>query len=159
MSLEEYQGHILQGEKWCATCKAWHVRSDFGRDSASYDGLTVSCLQSRAERGRRLYVKKGLPEHSGPLPSSPRHGDKSQARHRVRHLVETGKLPDPNFLPCTDCGHIYDEKKRHEYDHYMGYEAAHHLTVQAVCTTCHHAREIARGTHGSRRKKHGSQPN
>lgn len=31
-----------------------------------------------------------------------------------------------------------------EYDHHLGYAAEHHEDVEAVCTTCHHAREVER---------------
>lgn len=58
----------------------------------------------------------------------------------------TGLLPDPNSLPCVDCGHVYAEgERRHEYDHHLGYAAKHQLDVQAVCTTCHRKRERDRG--------------
>lgn len=33
----------------------------------------------------------------------------------------------------------------HEYDHANGYDGENQLYVEPVCTTCHHAREEARG--------------
>jgi hypothetical protein len=72
-----------------------------------------------------------------------RDGDREQARGRVNHLVRVGLLPDPNDVPCTDCGHTGTDR-RHEYDHHHGYAPAHHEDVQAVCSGCHHRRERAR---------------
>jgi hypothetical protein len=60
----------------------------------------------------------------------------------VNHRVDVGLLPDPNDVPCTDCGHVYVVGERHhEYDHHLGYAAEHQLSVQAVCTTCHYRRD------------------
>jgi len=57
---------------------------------------------------------------------------------------------------CAQCGrlcgwcHAYATgERRHEYDHYLGYAPEHHEHVQAVCTTCHGAREVARRNGGS----------
>ena len=81
----------------------------------------------------------------GPSPKPAVDGDKKQARHRVNMEVRAGALPDPNSLPCADCGHVYaDGERRHEYDHHNGYTAEHHLTVQAVCTVCHSRRDSAK---------------
>lgn len=77
----------------------------------------------------------------GPSPNSPRDGDAEQARQRVNVEVRTGYRPSPNDIPCHDCGHVYSKgERRHEYDHYLGYSAEHHLDVQSVCTTCHSKR-------------------
>lgn len=73
-----------------------------------------------------------------------RGGDRVQARGRVNHLVRVGTLPDPNAVACVDCDHI-GAARRHEYDHFKGYEPEHHETVEAVCSKCHHARERKRG--------------
>lgn len=81
----------------------------------------------------------------GPAPNPARDGDRKQARHRVNVEVRTGRRPHPNDLPCADCGHVWSEgERRHEYDHHLGYGAEHHLDVEAVCTTCHAARDSAR---------------
>ena len=81
----------------------------------------------------------------GPAPKLPRDGDKRQARQRINVEVRTGHRPHPNALPCVDCGHIWcDGERRHEYDHYLGYAAEHHLDVEPVCTTCHAARDNGR---------------
>ncbi|AOK61951.1 hypothetical protein WM29_22730 [Burkholderia ubonensis] len=64
--------------------------------------------------------------------------------------MRTGQRPHPNFLPFTDFGQIYAlGERRHEYDHYLGYAAEHHLDVQSVCTRCHAKRDStwAKQTH------------
>ncbi|MBP7548709.1 MAG: hypothetical protein KA761_00365 [Gemmatimonadaceae bacterium] len=83
---------------------------------------------------------------SGPPPAAPRDGDREQARQRVNVLVRTGRAPHPNTLPCADCGHVWVVgERRHEYDHHLGYAAAHHYDVEAVCTSCHRRRCFDRG--------------
>lgn len=81
--------------------------------------------------------KTGRP---GPAPAAARDGDKVQARYHVNLEVRSGRLANPNDLPCHDCGHLGADR-RHEYDHHLGYAAEHHLDVQAVCTTCHAKRD------------------
>lgn len=81
----------------------------------------------------------------GPAPKAARDDDRVQARQRVNVEVRTGRRPHPNTLSCVDCGHVWAEgKRRHEYDHHLGYAAEHHLDVEPVCTRCHHARDDAR---------------
>ena len=78
----------------------------------------------------------------GPAPKPPADGNKLQARQRINVEVRTGRRPHPNTLPCADCGHIYAPgERRHEYDHHRGYAAENHMDVEAVCTTCHAARD------------------
>lgn len=86
----------------------------------------------------------------GPVPKPPRDGDRMQARQRVNVEVRTKRRPHPNSIPCADCGHIWRRgERRHEYDHFKGYAAEHHLDVESVCTICHSKRdsERARQTH------------
>ena len=81
----------------------------------------------------------------GPAPMPPRDGDKIQARQRINVEVRTGRRPHPNALPCADCAHEWKTgERRHEYDHHLGYAAAHHYDVEAVCTTCHRRRVTER---------------
>lgn len=135
---EEFESRVAAGEKWCWFCKIWHPRTAFGSDSSRYDGLAARCKAARSMRLAETYVSKATGAPMGPPPDPPRSGDKRQARKRVNVLVESGRLPRPNSLPCFDCGHRYaDGERRHEYDHYLGYDAEHHYHVQAVCTTCH----------------------
>lgn len=92
------------------------------------------------------YGNNPLTGRPGPAPHPPRDGDKKQARQRVNVEVRTGRRPRPNTIPCVECGHIWKEgERRHEYDHYLGYGAAHHLHVEVVCTLCQRARSMRRG--------------
>lgn len=143
---EEYRAHVAAGEKWCSGCKAWHERSVFKVDASRNDGLAASCPKARLAHYEKT---KGPPQRRGRLPGfivPARDGDKIQARRRVNHAIAAGRLKSPNELPCTDCGHVYqDGERRHEYDHHLGYGAEHHLDVQAVCTSCHAQRGWDRG--------------
>lgn len=86
------------------------------------------------------------PGRPGPAPKPPRDGDKEQARQRINVEVRMGRRPHPNTLPCADCGHVWEPgARRHEYDHHLGYAAAHHYDVEPVCTVCHRARGDGRG--------------
>jgi hypothetical protein len=90
----------------------------------------------------RINPETGRP---GPAPKPSRDGDKMQARQRINVEVRTGRRPHPNELSCVDCGHVHVlGERRHEYDHYLGYDAEHHLDVQSVCTRCHAKRDSAR---------------
>lgn len=85
-----------------------------------------------------------------------RDGDKVQARQRVNDEVKAGRRSHPNALPCTDCGHVWKKgERRHEYDHHLGYAAAHHLDVESVCSTCQHARGWRRGEYTSAAMQRG----
>lgn len=78
------------------------------------------------------------------LRTAARDGDRRQAHNRIRRLVNAGILPHPQSVPCFDCGHTGSDRKHH-YDHYLGYSAAHQTDVQAVCFPCHYKRSVARG--------------
>jgi hypothetical protein len=132
--------------KKCPGCGLVKESGAFGRDRTTGDGLTGWCRVCRNAAGRRRYRPVTGPIRHGPLPKPARDGDKSQARHRVNHAVDVGLLPDPEDEPCADCGDavFLSGRKRHEYDHYLGYAAEHHLDVESVCSTCHHNREELR---------------
>lgn len=154
-SINEYRRSLLSGKKWCTACKNWHPRSDFTNDRSRSDGLRASCRASYATGNPRgwhgkqpINPKTGRP---GPSPKTAVDGDRIQARQRINVEVQRGRRANPNVLPCTDCGHI-GHGRRHEYDHYLGYQAEHHADVQPVCTTCHAAREKARGVNANRRR-------
>lgn len=72
--------------------------------------------------------------------------EERKARRQVNAEVRTGKRPHPNTVPCVDCGHTQEQgARRHEYDHTAGYDdRANWLTVESVCTTCHHQRTARR---------------
>lgn len=139
VSLEEYRRQVSVGCKWCRLCKQFHPAEVFNRDRTRRDGLSTSCAVSLSEFSRGRYIKRGR-TRSGPPPSPPRNMDKKQARRRVNLHVRTGRWPHPNTIKCTDCGHLGGDR-RHEFDHFLGYEAAHHEDVQVVCCKCHAKRE------------------
>ncbi len=143
MSLDDYLRRN-ESEKWCVGCKNWHSRSAFGADASRSDGLASQCLDWRKRHYTTTHVRKARQSRAGLFLVPTRDGDKKQARARVNHAVDVGRLPDPNSLPCVDCGHEYDGRRRHEYDHHMGYSAEHQFTVQAVCSVCHKCREVER---------------
>ncbi len=146
MSFAELQAREAVGEKFCLGCRAWKPSAVFGPDPSRWDGKATRCPSCRSILHKRTYVShpaEGLP---GPAPATPRSGDKRQARSRINVLVRTGRLARPNDLPCFDCGHEWKKgERRHEYDHYRGYEPEHHHDVQAVCSKCHHRRARERG--------------
>lgn len=128
--------------KWCTRCKASHQLSAFGKDITRYDGLSAVCLASRRvklrkERSSSLGRRKWL--------TPTRDGDKQQARRRVNYLVEQGRIPRPDDLPCIDCcDEVFIGRFRHEYDHALGYDGDNQLYVEPVCSKCHHLREESR---------------
>lgn len=144
MTVSEYQDRIKNGEKWCCGCKAWHSRESFGVDRTRSDGLDPTCHQARKDQHKRTYVARPRRSKKGSFFAPTRDGDRIQARSRVNQAVNSGLIPDPNDLPCTDCGHVFGDDMDHEYDHYMGYGAANQLDVQPVCTRCHGKREMGR---------------
>ena len=128
--------------KWCTSCKAEHPISAFGKDVTRGDGLAARCLASR-----RVKVRKPQTGRLGRRQwlVQTRDGDKKQARRRINYLVEQGRIPRPDDLPCTDCcDELYINHYRHEYDHARGYDGENQLYVEAVCSRCHHNREDAR---------------
>jgi hypothetical protein len=146
-TIEELDERVARGEKWCVRCKTWQARERFGRDATRYDGLAAACRDSRGSFARAAYVAKP-PLVLGRKYNKARDGDKKQARGRINHLVHVGVMPDPNDLPCLDCGQDFSPgKPRHEYDHHKGYAAEHHETVQVVCVKCHRNREATRGVY------------
>lgn len=142
LSEAEYRLKLASGQKWCTKCKAWHMRSDFRPDVSRWDGLSASCKDGRSAAHKQKYVKRARPS-PGRRFTEARDDDKVQARSRVNYLIDIKLLPDPNNVACVDCGHDTSkspEQLRHEYDHHLGYGAAHHEHVEAVCSRCHHRR-------------------
>jgi len=66
------------------------------------------------------------------------YGPKQDARMAVRVAVRAGRMTPVTALTCTDCG-----EPAQQYDHYLGYEPEHYLSVQAVCRRCHGQRTKA----------------
>jgi len=127
-------------DRTCTACLVVKAAEAFHLDRSHADGRASVCRECRNARARRNYQPKGPPARYGPAPTPGRDGDKLQARHRVNRAVAAGELPAADSLPCTDCGHLGDDR-RHEYDHHNGYAAAHHLDVEPVCSRCHHRRD------------------
>ena len=140
ISIEQWKFNVQSGLLWCTGCKAWHKKDKFAYDKSRWSGHAQSCrLYKKIETKKRYKpISPEKRKRMGPLPHAERKGDKKQARHRVNVLVRTGKIPPPNELACSNCGHIHkDGERRHEYDHYEGYAVGKHLVVVALCTTCH----------------------
>lgn len=57
----------------------------------------------------------------------------------VRLILSNGAY-DYLFAHDDEAGSLWREQLRHEYDHHLGYGAAHHEHVEAVCSRCHHRR-------------------
>lgn len=128
VSTEEYAAKVAAGEKWCTACRAWHPLDAFPVDRSRGDGRRAGCLTSQHGKPRSTY---------DPL--------KDKARYEVTVAIRYGRLAHPNSVPCMDCDHRWaDGERRHEYDHHNGYDEAHWLDVQPVCTTCHADRERRR---------------
>ena len=145
--LSEYITRTLFNEKWCWICRAWQPRAAFGIDRTRWDGHASKCREAHNTASRDRYVPRPLRICApGKRRVAARDGDKLQARRRVNYLVEAGLIPNPNSVLCTDCGES-NAGSRHEYDHYKGYAAEHHETVEAVCSKCHAKREMKRRGH------------
>lgn len=144
---EEYLVKINAGLKWCSGCKEWHKHTEFGRDSSRSDGLSSTCFSHRKKLYKKLYKPKKRISRKGLQLVETRDGDEKQARARVNRLVAIGSIPNPNDIKCVDCGHVWEEgERRHEYDHYKGYDVEHHTTVESVCTICHSRRDNPNAT-------------
>lgn len=135
---------IELAEKTCANCETSKPLAEFAVDRSRADGRTYWCSACRNARAKRTYTPQRN-MRPGRRYVAARDDDRKQARRRVNHLIDMGLLPAPNAVPCVDCGHVWSRgERRHEYDHHCGYAADHHEDVEALCTTCHHAREQLR---------------
>ena len=143
LGVNEYIDRLNAGLLYCWRCQDWHDAEEFGKDKSRASGRAASCRRSKNDAAKHRYERKE--RERGRAFVEPRDGDQHQARRRVNHLVDIGLIPDPNDVPCTDCGHAHEPGgRRHEYDHHLGYAAEHHEAVEAVCSKCHHAREELR---------------
>ena len=143
ISLREYNRLVSIGLKRCSYCKIWLDRKLFNSDVTRHDRLSPVCKNCRKKQYRMKYVPKKRVSRLGCRYVIVRDGDKLQARARINHLIDVGLLPKPNDLPCIDCGHLWKiGERRHEYDHYNGFEGKYHETVEVVCSRCHHKREV-----------------
>lgn len=133
-------------DKWrrrCSSCAQELPRAAFASDRSRSEGLSFICRACRNARARAQYVPREKKLRGWLVPV--RDGDKRQARRRVNYLVEQGRIPHPDELPCRDCcDEVFTGSYRHEYDHARGYDGENQLYVEAVCSRCHHNREEAR---------------
>lgn len=142
ISLEGYLSRIAAGLKHCTACRQWLKKEQFKADASRSDGLSSTCTPCRSAKHKKKYEPRERVSRMGEFFAVTKDGDKKQARSRVNNHVHNGLLPSPNSAPCTDCGHVWKPGgKRHEYDHHLGYSAEHQLSVQPVCSTCHHDRD------------------
>lgn len=129
---EEWKEMRAKGMKWCSYGKHWQEIEFFPPDSTRGDGKAQACFhcfsdfQSKRKR-----------------PARPRHNRgelKEAASHAVSHAIRRGELPDPNRVPCSECGHgnpPFGKRRRHEYHHHLGYEKENQLKVKVLCSRCH----------------------
>lgn len=131
-------------DETCSRCRQTKPAGEFPRDRSRARGFGYECKACRNRRQREGYVPKGRPPRRGWLVPT-RDGDKKQARRRVNYLVEQGRIPRPDDLPCIDCADmLLSDGGRHEYDHAKGYDGPNQLYVEPVCQRCHRNREEAR---------------
>jgi hypothetical protein len=138
ISFQEFIDRVDSGLKRCMSCKQWIKFSGFISDASRWDCLSSRCseCQRRFQRQRYEPVPPSEWKPKGPPRKEPRDGDKIQARHLINLDIRHGKRPDPDMLHCAYCGHKGTDR-RHEYHHYMGYEARHHYDVIPICSVCH----------------------
>lgn len=140
-----YAAKVEAGEKFCYACADWKPVADYPKDASRHDGLGALCRSCRSSKCKAAYQPKDRKTGPRGFFVATRDGDKKQARRRVNYLVEQGRIPHPNEVPCLDCCHVFDGTKRHEYDHARGYDGENQLYVESVCTDCHAKREAHRG--------------
>lgn len=133
---EEYLSQKALGLKWCLMCKQWKAESLFGVDKTRGDGRDTKCCDCRKVLYKKSYEPRPRVSKKGFRFVEARDGDKEQARARVNLKVQTGQIPNPTAIACSQCQHI-GEDRRHEYHHFKGYAAEHHETVIALCSKCH----------------------
>lgn len=112
-------------------------------DRSRASGVSFVCRPCKNAAARAAYTPRPQQRRGWIEPT--RDGDKKQARRRINYLVDQGRIPHPNDLPCMDCAdEVFIGNYRHEYDHALGYDGENQLYVEAVCSKCHHNREGAR---------------
>lgn len=150
ISFNDYSARVAGGFKHCRVCREWKDESEFNIDRSRSGSRAALCRECQSKTAISRYVPS-IPERYGPVPKPGRDGDKLQARARVNQLVKNGLLQNPNDVPCSECGHIGDDR-RHEYHHHKGYSAEHHLSVIVLCSK-HHARIDKNWINKTRNKK------
>jgi len=144
-----YEFKVRSGLKWCYKCREWKWRKGYSIDKSRGDGLKAYCIKCSKIRYKKTYQPKPKRIFRGRSFVPARDDDKKQARRRINYFVEKEIIQNPNSLSCVDCGHVHKKGgRRHEYDHYLGYDAENHEKVQPVCSKCHHVREKEKSSKG-----------
>lgn len=138
LSLPEYLERRNNGLKSCFLCRNWLPLALFNAEKSRTDGLHPKCKECQSKFSKSRYVSADVRGRKpmGPTPKPSIDGDKLQARHKVNLSIKKGLIKNPNDIPCAKCGHIGTDS-RHEYHHYQGYSAVHHLSVISLCVRCH----------------------
>lgn len=133
----------IQWTRVCSKCRQVLPREAFFTDRSRASGVSFVCRPCKNAAARAAYTPRPQQRRGWIEPT--RDGDKKQARRRINYLVDQGRIPHPNDLPCMDCAdEVFIGNYRHEYDHALGYDGENQLYVEAVCSKCHHNREGAR---------------
>lgn len=139
ITVEEYRININAGLKRCSNCRKWIAIELFSKDLSRHDRLCSACRECRKDKYKNTYIKKGRTSTKGRKYAKTRDGDKKQARATVNHSVNNKIIPNPNTLPCHECGNIHKAGDiRHEYHHHNGYNVKSHEEVVPLCSKCHH---------------------
>jgi hypothetical protein len=128
LAYEEYLSRLNSGLKWCVFGRHWCSLKLFPPDSTRGTGKAQACKECftgfhkrRPRRKVKRYKRTPAQEKAG---------------HAVNHAITAGKIPNPNTLKCSHCGH-FGKDKRHEYHHHKGYEGNTALDVIVLCSLCH----------------------
>lgn len=128
VSHQFYMSQLSQGLKWCGFGRHWIEIDMFPPDVTRGSGKAQACKSCMVEFHDKLPKAKRKRYNRTP--------QQERCSHLVSRAVLSGTLPNPNTLPCVECGDI-GSAKRHEYHHPNGYEAGHELDVLVLCTHCH----------------------
>lgn len=137
--------------KVCSSCGVEKTIDAFGVRASMPDGRRGQCLPCRVAVQRtwtrnnddteRVHARERMAAWRAKNKDRSReinerakanHPNGWRARNKVNHSITAGTIPPPCLLVCLDCGGAAEE-----YDHFLGYDPAHWLHVQAVCRRCH----------------------
>lgn len=118
----------------CKACLAAYHREWYERTRERRREVQRRYLATEAgKEAARRKVKRYRERHPDRIRAAhARNFEHWMARYVVNKAVACGKLPAAATLPCKDCG-----TPAAEYDHHLGYELKHWLSVEAVCSECH----------------------
>ena len=141
---------IIPTVKTCSKCNVSKPASEFWKLKRGSDGLQPQCKECKiayrnspkVRERTRNYHKEYRKTH--PLTEKQLAGrrdymraymrkynlsGKAAAANAVRQLIQSGKIPHPNFAICTDCG------DQAEHYHHPDYDKPEF--VVALCAECH----------------------